>query len=188
MKEDDLFVEVIQRKDLYKGIYIQLQSLKIRLPDGREGVREIARVPDAVAVLPLDSKENAHLVRQHRPAIGKTLIEIPAGLIDKGETPEHAAFRECEEETGNIPDKLIPLLTYAHAEGYSTGFISLFIGSNSKATGQVKLDRTEFLEPFVVPFSELEKMVKRNEIVDSKTILTTLMWSNLRRNPKWLDS
>jgi ADP-ribose pyrophosphatase len=133
-------------------------------------------VRDAVAVLPLDSGGIVNLVRQHRPCIGRTMIEVPAGLIDTGEKPEDAAVRECGEETGPRPRKLEPLITYAHAEGYSTGFITLFLGTDLRpAAGSLRPDPTEFVEPVSMPFQKLRQMVEDNEIVDSKTILCVLL-------------
>ena len=65
---------------------------------------------DAVVIIPLLRKGNKDkvetlLVQQYRPPIGRTAVEFPAGLIDKGETPEDAALRELREETGFVGEK-----------------------------------------------------------------------------------
>jgi len=179
MKNHKSFTEKIEKSEsLYKGKYLELDRLEVTLPDGRTGLRELVRVRNSVSILPLDEEGNVHLVRQHRPAIGRTILEAPAGLQDEGETDEDAASRECEEETGFYPHKLEKLLTYAHAEGYSTGFMTLYLGTDLEHTGKIKLDSTEFLEPVALLFSELEEMVKKNEIIDSKTILFTFLLKN----------
>ena len=103
MSEKTLKEKILLRRRIFKGKYIKLDSLRIRLPDGRIGEREIVSVRDAVGVLPVDADGRVHLVRQSRPAVSRILTEIPAGLIDEGETPEEAARRECEEETGLRP-------------------------------------------------------------------------------------
>jgi ADP-ribose pyrophosphatase len=174
---------IVNRETRYAGRYLELQELTVRLPDGRTASREIVRVPDAVAVLPLDRTELAYLVRQHRPAVGKTLLEAPAGLIDPGEGPEEAAVRECEEEIGFRPGRLIRLVRYAHAEGYSSGFITLFIGTDLEPSGPLRLDETEHLENVRIPFSQLLEKVHSNEIQDSKTILASLFWAQMRGKP-----
>jgi ADP-ribose pyrophosphatase len=42
------------------------------------------------------------LQKQYRPPLDKVVIEVPAGLIDAGETAEQAAVRELKEETGYV--------------------------------------------------------------------------------------
>ena len=176
---DDLRETVVGRRELFRGGYLRLEELAIRLPDGRSGRREVVAVRDAVAVLPVGSAGNVHLVRQHRAAIGRTILEAPAGVIEPGEDPQAAARRECEEEIGLRPQRLLPLITYAHAEGYSTGFITLYIGLDLQEVRSPGLDETEILQHVVLPFAELLAKVRSNEIVDSKTILTTLYWQRM---------
>ena len=178
-QENNLLESIVNRKPLFAGKYLFLERLEVKLPDGRGGEREVVRVKDAVAVLPLDVEGNVHLVRQYRAAIDRTLLEVPAGLLDGGESCQTAAVRECEEETGYRCGKLKQLLTYAHAEGYSTGFITLFLGTQLEYTGKMHLDATEFVEPVCMSFHELLRLVRENQIVDSKTILCTLLSESL---------
>ncbi|NQT25419.1 NUDIX hydrolase [candidate division KSB1 bacterium] len=176
MEEKTDLTETIQKLEkIYSGSYMDVEKQFLRLPDGREAVREIVHVRNAVAVLPILSSGDVVLVRQYRPAIQKTILEIPAGLLDDGEDEESAAKRECEEETGYRPKKLQRLLHYAHAEGYSTGWITLFVATDFEQTGQISLDNTEHLEPVQMSFTELQNLVLQNEIVDSKTILSAIL-------------
>ena len=177
--EENVFEEIVKRQSIFRGRYLRLERLKVKLPNGQFGEREIVRVRDAVAVLPLTEDMNVYLVRQYRPAVERTLLEIPAGLLDDQENTKDAAVRECEEETGYRPGQLKELITYAHAEGYSTGFVTLFLGTDLKYTGKIHLDATEFVEPVCMPFDELVRLVKENHIIDSKTILSTLLIEKL---------
>jgi ADP-ribose pyrophosphatase len=175
-KRDPLFESVTRKELIFHGAYLDLLRLTVRVPNGRTAHRETVRVRDAVGVMPVDKDGTVHLIRQHRPAIGRTIMEIPAGVLDsRKETPEACARRECEEETGIIPGKLKKLITYSHAEGYSTGFITLFLATDLKHTGKLNLDESEFVEQVKMPFSKLLKMIARNEIIDSKTMLCALM-------------
>jgi ADP-ribose pyrophosphatase len=169
-------MHIANRKTLFQGNYLNLEKLDILLPDGRNGEREIVRVKDAVAVLPMDQLGKVYLVKQYRHAIQKELIEVPAGLVDKNEKPEDTAYRECEEETGFRPKKLVRLLHYSHAEGYSTGFTTLYLGMDLMYTGKIHLDSSEYLQMVQMPFSKLLEMVKKNQILDSKTILCALLY------------
>ena len=90
-----------------------------------------------------------------------------------------SARRECEEETGYKPGKLTELITYAHAEGYSTGMITLFLGTELENTGKTDFDESEFLELVKIPFRELIIKVKTKQFIDSKTIISTLICEKL---------
>lgn len=179
---ESLNEKIIKRQLIFQGRYLHLEELELLLPNQTLAKREIVRVRNAVAILPIDKEKNVYLVRQHRPAIESTILEIPAGLIDKGEEVEEAARRECEEETGFRPHTLKKLITYAHAEGYSTGFITLFWGSDLEYTGNINLDNTEYLEQQTLSFEDLSRMVDQNKIIDSKTILATLYCRGLIDN------
>ncbi|MFC1564085.1 NUDIX hydrolase [candidate division KSB1 bacterium] len=175
MNKDYLDQPVLSCNKIYTGKYLDLEKIEVGLPDGRKAEREVVRVRDAVAVLPVDEEGNVYLVRQHRPAIGRTIIEIPAGLIDDGEDAESSAVRECEEETGYKPGELRELVTYAHAEGYSTGMITLYLGTKLEKTGKMNFDESEILELVKMPFRELMDKVKSKQFIDSKTIISTLI-------------
>lgn len=170
------------RKIQYSGKYLKLETFPIQHPDGRTGNREIVHVRDAVGVLLLDDSNQVHLVKQFRHAIDKELLEVPAGLLDPGESPEDCAVRECEEETGYYPQKLHKLLHYAHAEGYSTGFTTLYLGTNLRHTGKIQLDESEYLTQHIMPLNHLIKLIYKNEILDSKTILCTLLGQHYLQN------
>ena len=163
------------RKECYSGNYLKVETFTIKNPNGRTGHREIVHVRDAVAVLLVDNENYVHMIKQYRHAIEKELLEVPAGLIDPGETSEACAVRECEEETGYRPQKLKKLLHYAHAEGYSSGFTTLYLGTDLLHTGKIHLDQSEYLTQHHIPFDTLLNHVYCNDILDSKTIICALL-------------
>jgi ADP-ribose pyrophosphatase len=181
LKTEDVDESVQKRTTVFHGRYLDAEIWDVTLADGKPASREIVRVKNAAAVFMTDDRNRVCLVKQHRPAIGRTILEVPAGLVDKGEDMEAAAIRECEEETGWRPASLERLLTYAHSEGYSTGWITLFRGLRPVQTGKIKLDPTERLEAVWVPWNELEELIKKNEIVDSKTLLSFFLSSSKPR-------
>lgn len=176
MKPDPLHEKLLNREHLFSGGYLSIDRLNLEFPDGKIGFREVVLVKNAAAIIPIDKDGTVHLVRQHRACIGKTILEVPAGIVDSDNEPvEECAIRECEEEIGIKPKKLIKLKEYAHAEGYSSGFITLFLGLDLEHTGKINLDYTEYNEKVEMKFSKLLKMVEKNEIIDSKTMLCTLL-------------
>ncbi|MFZ5862479.1 MAG: NUDIX hydrolase [Nitrospirota bacterium] len=162
---------LLAARPVYEGRYLRVEERTVRLPDGREGRREIVAPPNAVGVLPITDQGVVYLVRQYRTALERTILEIPAGILEPGEDPEQTARRECGEEIGLSPARLEPLFGYYHSVGFSTGRIEVFLGRDLRPAPHAKPDGTEFLEVVTMPFDELLDRVRRGEIVDSKTLL-----------------
>ncbi len=96
--------ELLRRDVLQRGMFLQLERLefsdekkRIRHWEGASRVGGRGAVGIVAIVRPAGE---LILVRQFRPPAGRYLIELPAGLIDPGETPETTAERELLEETG----------------------------------------------------------------------------------------
>ncbi|WP_148682944.1 NUDIX hydrolase [Pyrobaculum ferrireducens] len=130
--------------------------------------------PGAVGVLAVvDGK--AVLVRQFRPALRSWTLEIPAGTLDGGESPEEAAVREMVEETGYRPVRLVPLLEFYPSPGLSDELIRLYftdaleyVGVGERDPGEVDMEVV-----FKTP-GEVLRMIESGEVRDSKTIIAFL--------------
>lgn len=168
----------IRKKTIYEGRYIRAEERTVRLPDGREAMREIVQPPDAVGVLPIDSDGTVHLIRQYRTAIEQVTLEIPAGIIDPGETHEQTGRRECAEETGYRPETLEWMFRYYHSVGFSTGQIQVYLGTDLAPDPDFHADDGEFLERVRMPFEELYRRTGSGEVVDSKTMLAVLWYQH----------
>ena len=88
----------------FHGKIIDVIHDTVLLENGKQALREVARHPGAVGILVLEGDQLV-LVRQFRYPIGKELLEIPAGKLEKGEDPYPAALRELREETGIVADE-----------------------------------------------------------------------------------
>src|SRR5262249_29177053 len=91
---------LVSRQIIFRGRKIQVAVDTTVLPNGDTVQRDVVLHPGAVAILPLLDEEHVCLVRNHRPIVGETLFEIPAGTLQPPEAPEAAAIRELAEETG----------------------------------------------------------------------------------------
>src|SRR3954447_14897572 len=89
-----------ERRVIFRGRKIDLALQSVRLADGSMAEREVVVHRGAVALVPMVDRDHVCLVKNHRYAIGKTLLEVPAGTIDAGESPDETAVRELAEETG----------------------------------------------------------------------------------------
>ena len=160
----------IESKELYKGRVVQVRLDTISLPNGRTKMREILVHPGAVAIVPLIN-EKVLLVEQYRKAIERRTLEIPAGTLEEGESPEECAKRELIEETGFNASQWDKLASYFPSPGYSSEIIHIF-----KARGLKKVSDAEAELP--IHYMELEDVqakIRTGEIKDSKTIIGVLM-------------
>jgi ADP-ribose pyrophosphatase len=154
---------------IYTGKILNLRKDRVRLPDGREAVREVVEHPGAVAVVALDAEKNVYLVRQYRYPVGRILLEIPAGKLDPGEEPLACARRELAEETGLRALEWRLLATFYTTPGFSTELMHLFLATGLE-TFYAEADADEFLELEKLPLKEAINQTLDGTIRDAKSI------------------
>src|SRR5262245_55403664 len=110
---------LISSRYAFEGTLYKVRVDEIRLPSGRETVREIIEHPGAVAILAITEDQQIILVRQFRYAVDSPLLEIPAGTREPNESPVETAARELIEETGYRAANIRELHTYYSSAGYS---------------------------------------------------------------------
>lgn len=164
-----LFEKELERKYFFKGKIINLRVDTVELENGIQSKREIVEFPGAVAVLAVSKKGDVYLVQQFRKPMERVLTEIPAGKLERNETPLECAFRELKEETGIVPEQMVELGLIYPSPGFCDEKIYLFL-SLGISLGKADPDEDEFLNLITVTFSEFEKMCESGEINDSKTI------------------
>lgn len=167
------------KKNIFKGKVLSL-SLYTLTVNKRKVTREVIEHPGASAVLAIEG-DKVLLVRQHRFPHGNVL-EIPAGTLEKGETPLRCAFRELREETGHTAKKMIPLIKYYPSIGYNTEIIHCYVATGIKKEGSLHLDHDEIMSVVKVDFKKLLKMIKSGRITDSKTICAVLTYAMRKKS------
>ena len=134
---------------IYEGHIVRLEV--------QDGKWEVVRHADAVSILALDAAGRMLCVRQPRRAIGVTTVEVPAGLIDEGETPEAAARRELQEEAGFDAD--MELITrYYTSPGYCDEQLYLFRATNLRESRLPPDDDEEIEVVWLAPAEVLNKL------------------------------
>ncbi len=116
----------------------------------------------SVSILAITENRQVVLVKQFRPALGKTTLELPSGAIDGSETPKRAAIRELLEETGYSCKKIssivsnLPIMT-----GRSNCLASIFLGVGAKEVKHSILE--ENIETVLMPINQFKRMVKKGK-------------------------
>ncbi|WP_257347849.1 NUDIX domain-containing protein [Pseudalkalibacillus decolorationis] len=160
--------KTIGSKILYNGKIIDLMLEDVELPDGNKSQREVVKHPGAVAVIAMTPENKMVLVRQYRKPLNRTIVEIPAGKLEKGEAPESCARRELEEETGYRSDRLTHVKSFYTSPGFADELVHLYF-TDSLEKGNVQLDEDEFVELMEVTLDEAIELMMTNEIYDAKT-------------------
>ncbi|HXG42560.1 MAG TPA: NUDIX hydrolase [Dehalococcoidia bacterium] len=165
----------ISSRHLYRGRILNLRLDTVELPHGGTAQREIVEHGDVAAIVPVDEQGNVVLVRQFRLAVGRDLLEVPAGGLDPGETPEEAAQRELAEETGLGARQLRPLGGFYVSPGYTSEFIHVFLAQGLEPAS-VAADPDEDIVVERMPLRRALELVREGAIRDAKSIVG-LLWA-----------
>lgn len=169
----ELMEKTVESKTLFEGHIVTLKLDRAQLPNGSLASREVVEHPGGVAVLPLDAEGRVIMVRQYRYPLHNTLLELPAGKLEKGEDHRVCGIRELQEEVGITADEVIYLGGLYLSPGYSNEVLHLYL-ARGLHQGECHPDEDEFLEIERVPFDTLLDMVMRDEIHDAKTVAAVL--------------
>lgn len=171
--------ELLDSRPIHDGRVVKLGIEKVLLPNGKITELEIIRHQGAAAVVPLDASGNVLLVRQYRHAAGGWLLEIPAGKLDPGETPEQCALRETEEEVGVKAGRLESLGPIWTTPGFTDERIWLFLATELEP-GEQALEDGEALTIEKMRLSEAIALIDSGAISDSKSIVALLKVERFR--------
>lgn len=159
--------KMVSREEIYDGQIVHLFKDQVELA-GRKAVREVVLHCGAAAIIPVTADGKVLFVKQYRYPVGEALLEIPAGKMDPGETPDACAARELEEETGYRGT--LKKLGYVYTTpGFCNETIHLYLATDLVHTAQ-HLDEGEFLDVLPIPLDEVWDMIRKGQIYDAKTL------------------
>lgn len=153
---------------------------RLTSPAGEEIEREVVVHPGAVAIIPMVDAEHVCLIRNFRIAVGKTLIEVPAGTLEPNEPPIETARRELIEETGYTAGRMEPVTKFYMSPGIQNELMHCFVATEL-TLGDAHREAGEEIQNLVVSWDEAMAMLDRGEIEDSKSIAALLVYDRLRR-------
>ena len=161
-------------RKIFEGRVLTLQIETIALPRGGELRAEIVRHPGSVVLVPVTDAGEVVLVRQYRHAIGCDAWELPAGSLKRGEAPDAAALRECQEEIGLIPSRLDRLGAFFPTPGYCDEEMVFYRATGLRTPmaedSPARPDDDEDIESSPFPAEEIARMIETGRIVDLKTV------------------
>ena len=175
----ELTEKTIDSREIFKGRILRVRLDTVRLPNGKEGIREVVEHPGGVAILAIDSEDRVLLVRQYRYPFERVMTEIPAGKREPGEPPFITAQRELQEEVGATADTWTELGTLIPSPGCYGETLYLYMAQDLHF-GATHPDEDEFLEPLRVPLDEAVRQCMDGTLTDAKTVAAILKGKILR--------
>lgn len=177
---DQFEEKTIQTTEIYNGRVVKLRVDDVILPDGNTSKREILTHQGASAIIAITKENKIVFVKQYRKAIEQILLEIPAGLIDHGESPEETAIRELEEETGYTTDQISFVTSFYVTPGYTNEIINIYFTKHLKLLTETKSnDDDEFVEVVELTLAEVKTYMRDHQIHDAKTNYAILYLESL---------
>lgn len=164
----------IESKDIYQGRIIKLRVDTVQLPSGRTTTREIVEHEDAVCVVPIDENNNVLMVRQYRKAAQLNLLEVPAGGVEAGETPDETVLRELQEEVSVTSGSVRRLSGFWVSPGWATEFMHAYLATDL-TPASLPADDDEYISVERVPLDSIPGLIESGEIQDSKSIASLLL-------------
>ena len=173
------FPILIGTQQIYDGRVVRLRVDEIEVKSGLNVRREVVDHPGAVVILPVDGEGRLLWIRQYRYAAARELLELPAGTLEKGETPEATARRELVEETGFAAATWRRLGGFFSAPGFCSEYLHAYLAADltpAHADG----DEDEEIELAPMTLDESLARLDAGEVEDAKSIATLLLYLRQR--------
>ncbi len=162
---------------MFQGHIFSAARARFADPDGQPFDRYVVHHPGAVAVVAVDDRRRATLVRQLRPAVWASVLEIPAGTCDVGgEPPEETARRELGEEAGLEADHLQLLAVTWNSPGVSDQRTRIYLatGLRPRPTDRHGVEE-RWMTVEQVALDDVEAMVADGRLKDQTTVVGLLL-------------
>lgn len=178
---DDGRWETISSEYLFRRPWLTVRHDQVRLPDGRINPEfYVLEYPDWVNVIAITQDGRFVMERQFRQGLGKTCFEIPAGVMEKGETPLEAARRELQEETGYGEGTWEEIMTVSGNCSTTSNLTHCFVAKGVKKISDQHFDSTEDLSVYLLTLDQVRELLRSDKIRQS--LMAAPLWKYFAEN------
>ena len=135
-----------------------------RSSDGKEGNFHVIDSPDWVNVIGLTNKGEVIMIEQYRQGTEETIVELPGGIIDEGESPEQAAKRELKEETGFTSSEWRQIGRSNPNPAIQNNTMYYFLALGCERTAQPSLDPNESVVTKLMPARDVRPLILNGDV------------------------
>jgi len=172
---------------LFEDSPIEVLCDRIKLPSGEETEFKYLNVSDAVVVFPITEDGEIITTREWRQPVRRQVIGLPGGSLDADESPEEAAKRELEEETGYVSKKLTQLRKVEVDNGISNAHHYYFFAQDCRRTGEKNKGPYEAIEVELEHIEEFMAKIASGDILDSKTLIGMFLYMSNSENWEFIQ-
>ncbi len=158
------------------------EDLSENASTGKRASFYIVENPDWINVIPVTKHGQVVLIEQYRHGAQCVTLEIPRGMVDRGETPDACARRELLEETGYRADRVVYLGRSLPNPAIQTNWIYHFAALGCENTGVTNFDEHESIQTRLVKLDDIAKLIENEEITHSLVI------AGFQRFESWSNS
>ncbi|MDD5688016.1 MAG: NUDIX hydrolase [Elusimicrobia bacterium] len=176
-KNPDVLWEVIETKDiLVVENRLSISVQRIKLPDGRiiDDYYQIY-LPECVVVVSRNEEGRTVMLEQYQHGFGRVSVVLPAGVIEKGESPLHAAQRELLEETGYSSEEWYSFGTFPLHNNYGCGKVNFFFAANVRQIAKPTSKDLEETKIILMDEQETINAIKKGDIIAIGSITALLL-------------
>ena len=162
-------MRLVKRETMYRGRVIELVRDTLAI-GAATIVRETIRHPGSVVIVPVLPDGRILFIRQYRRAVGKPLVELPAGTLGHGENRLLCAKRELEEETGWRAARWRKLSDFYPAPGFLSEYMTIFLAQQlTQSAAHPEPD--EVITPLPMSMEAALRRIRSGSICDAKSII-----------------
>lgn len=165
---------ILNKEKQYQGHAFDVAKVHAKLPNGKERDYDLVQHSDSIAIVPVDQSDRIYFVSQYRIGSESDLLELPAGVMEAGETPLECAEREVREETGMAAGEMRELGGFYLAAGYANEYMTVFL-AQGLYEAPLEPDADEFLNVVSLSIQEAYQMAWEGKFADSKSLAALLL-------------
>jgi ADP-ribose pyrophosphatase len=143
----------------------------VSLRDGREHDFYVIEAPDWINILPLTARDEVVMIEQYRHGSCEVTLEIPGGMVDRGEEPGRAALREMLEETGYSAQEALLLGKTRPNPAIQNNWIHTFLARDAEFQRAPVFDSTEHTAVRLVPLADVPALIADGTITHSLVVM-----------------